>query len=126
MGEFGASSGGFGAAAMTGGATVSGGSHVDHVSTRRTDDSFERVGEPIEYVVQLVCVQSDEEKAKANRAHYAYRRAEERRKLTFEQSDLQERVHKAERECAKLKAQLDEVTHKLMAFPTQDDFLLKF
>jgi hypothetical protein len=123
LGEFGASSAGFG---VTGGATVRGGAHVDHVQTRLTNDSFERVGEPIEYVIQLVCVQSDEEKAKANRAYYAHKRAEERRKLTFEQSDLQERVQKAERECARLKAQLDEVSHKLMAFPTQDDFLLKF
>lgn len=55
---------------LTGGATVSGGSFVDNVRTSYTDDNFESVGTTIEFMVQLVCSQTDEEKYQVNSIYH--------------------------------------------------------
>lgn len=51
---------------FSGGATVSGGSYVDDVRTSYTDDSFTSVGSPVEFMIQLVCSQTEEEKYQVN------------------------------------------------------------
>lgn len=58
--------GGGGGAAAVGGATVSGGTHIDHVATRAATDTYTKIGEPVVIQLQLVCRQSDEHRKRDN------------------------------------------------------------
>jgi len=53
---------------ISGGATVSGGRHVDNIQTTYTSDTFTPIEGEVEFLIQLVCTQTDEEKYAANRA----------------------------------------------------------
>ena len=66
---------------ISGGATVSGGGYVDHVKTTTTYDTFDQEGEDIEFMIQLVCGQSDEEKYEVNRKYQLKKDTEKRDKI---------------------------------------------
>jgi hypothetical protein len=53
-------------APAVGGATVSGGTHIDHVKTQTTTDTYKEYGEPIIIKLQLVCRQTDDDRRRDN------------------------------------------------------------
>lgn len=59
----------FAAGAISGGATLSGGSYVDNIRTTRTMDTFTQIGDDLEFIIQLVNTQTDEEKYNANKQY---------------------------------------------------------
>jgi hypothetical protein len=69
---------------FSGGATVSGGWRVDSDRSQTTSDSFDCIGSPIEFIIQLVCGQSDDEKYQINKQYYLQKSIEERTQLQLE------------------------------------------
>ncbi len=119
------------AAGLSGGATVSGGSYVNDVRTASTDSTFTRVGEPIEFLIQLVCNQTDEEKYTANRQYEQKQRFEKREKLLAQRKQHEKVIDslkaEQERELSKI-AKLDEELqqyHDLGSY-IKEDYLVSF
>jgi hypothetical protein len=79
--------------AYSGGATVSGGSYVGTDTSRTTNDTFSPLGEPIEFLIQLVCSQSNDEKYKVNKQYYL-------KKDIAERDELKKKLERAEHELA--------------------------
>lgn len=68
---------------LTGGATVSGSGTVGKIGTESTFDTFDPEGEPIKFMVQLVCAETDLEKDLKNSPYY-----DELRRIFLEQAML--------------------------------------
>lgn len=116
---------------LSGGATVSGGSYVDNVRTSTTNSTFTKVGEAVEFLVQLVCNQSDEEKYAANRAYdlkiqYEKREALLSRKRQHEKT-LESLKADQEREMSKLSKLEEELEQfKDLGSYVKEDYLVRF
>jgi hypothetical protein len=83
-------------------------------------DTFDPIGEPIQFTIQLVCSQTNEEKQDINKAYFAAKRQEEKRKLIIEHSTLQQRIQEGRTLLLELETQLSAVSEKLLAIISLD------
>lgn len=111
---------------LSGGTTVSGGSHVDGVRSQNTSDHFNPIEEPTEFMIQLVCSQSEEEKYKINKEYHMKNAMKERDELqrqiinTERDVDLfKKQVEKAEKSLQDEMEKLESLKEKIQKF----DFL---
>lgn len=77
---------------LSGGATVSGGSYVDSVRTSTTNDRFDQIDNEVEFLIQLVCTQPENEKYEANKKYYLKKEFEEREKLLSKKKRIEESI----------------------------------
>ena len=101
------------AESFSGGATVSGGSYVDRIRSTTTSDRFDRVGEPIELLVQLVCTQTEEEKYAANEQYYLKKAMEERKEIQKKIEQYQRNVDYLQDEISRYQKRLEKETETL-------------
>jgi hypothetical protein len=116
---------------LSGGATLSGGSQVDHVRTTTTDSTFTRVGEPVEFLIQLVCNQSDDEKYAANRAYDLKKRHEKREQLISKKREHQRRIDTLKMEQEREQSHIEKLDEQLEQFKdlgsyVKEDYLVPF
>ncbi len=123
---------------FSGGATVSGGSHVDDIKTTTTRDKFNQIGDEIEFVIQLVCDQDELEKYEANKKYYFKKKLDEKNKLIKEKKIIDENIKTYESQILyyteKLeneKEKMDKLYVQLKAYDqleltNKDDYLMKF
>jgi hypothetical protein len=86
---------------ITGGNTVGGGAFVGHLSTVPLQGTWEKDGPPVEFLIQLVNVQSDEERAADNAKYHAYQDAKLQKQidgLSARQRRLREEADSLEEE----------------------------
>lgn len=99
---------------IAGGSTVSGGSYVAPISATTTNDRFVEVGAPIEFMIQLVCTQSDEEKYKVNREYHLKQEIKERdtlvRKIKSQELNLIYHQSEIERQKKMLETETEKIT----------------
>lgn len=123
---------------VTGGATVSGGKRVNDIATTSSSDKFIPEGETIEFLIQLVCTQEDNEKFEANKAYQTEKELSERRvllskrkRIEADQTYNEEKVEYHKEQVSKCKKDLEDIDKELEAYahlrsPNPQDYLLKF
>jgi hypothetical protein len=104
---------------------------VDNVRTTTTDSTFAKVGDAVEFLIQLVCNQSDEEKYAVNRAYdmkiqYEKREVLLSRKRQHEKT-LESLKAEQEREMSKI-SKLDEELEQFkdLGSYVKEDYLVRF
>jgi len=98
---------------VSGGATLAGGTFVENIQTTITNDLFEKVGEPIDFVVQLVCTQDDATKYMANRKHQTQIDFKKREKLQAKVAEITQGVTRLTRDLESVQANIDREEEKL-------------
>lgn len=108
---------------VSGGATVSGGQYVSGVQTTSTKDKFVETGGPVEFLIQLVCNQTDYEKYEANKKYHLRDQIAKRDELLKKKKEYENDVTKYEekiKEYEKLRNKtqdkLNETTSKLYQY----------
>lgn len=116
---------------LSGGATVSGGSHVNEIKTTTTRDTFEQIGGETEFVIQLVCDQDELEKYETNKEYYLKKEMDERNKLLKEKEIVSGNIKKYEDKLANEKDNMDKLDVQLKKYDhfgsiNKEDYLMKF
>ena len=101
---------------LSGGATVSGGSYVDSIRTTSTDDIFNPLDEPIEFLIQLVCNQSETEKYEANKKYYLKKDLEAREALLSKKKVIDNTIKKLEEKLSYDKLELEKLNVELKKY----------
>ncbi|QKF93590.1 hypothetical protein QKU48_gp0132 [Fadolivirus algeromassiliense] len=115
----------------SGGATLSGGSNVDHIRTTTTKDTFNPQGSVVEFVIQLICNQSDDEKYNANQAYNMKVDYEKRQVLLNKKERLLSDLKHYEDKITNLKADIDSTNQELdkyayLGSTNKNDYLMQF
>jgi len=116
---------------FSGGATVSGGSHIDNIKTTTTRDTFDQIGDEIECVIQLVCNQDELEKYEENKKYYLSKELDERNKLLKEKETIDENIKRYENALKHEKENMDKLGEKLKSYDhlgsvNKEDYLMHF
>ena len=98
---------------MSGGTTVSGGSYVDHVRSQTTSDRFSEIGRPIEFMIQLVCTQSEEEKYRVNEQYHLKQAMTQRDELRDQIKDAEKNVDYYKKEAERAEKRVESELEKL-------------
>ena len=111
-----------GMSSITGGNTVGGGSFVDHLRTVPLQGTWENDGPPVEFLIQLVNVQSDEERAADNAKYQAHQDA----KLQEQIDGLSARQKRLREEADSLEEKKTALANKMRrtTAPTREEPLL--
>lgn len=113
----------------TGGATVYGGSHVHDVKTTSTSDKFIPVGEVIEFLIQLVCTQTDLEKYAANRRYKMTKDHAARKILLEKQASSQKSIDSHRQMMESYQSEIRRIENELTQYAylgSIEDHLIKF
>lgn len=121
---------------LSGGTTISGGNFVRDVDVNTTNDTFEKVGDVIEFYVQLVCDQSEDDKYKANIAHTLKIRTQKKQEILDRISASRHQcthstsvIEVHQKNMAKYQEDIKQATDELKAYsdiPMPADHFIKF
>lgn len=116
---------------LSGGATISGGSYVGNVQTTTTNDTFHPIDDTVEFLIQLVCNQTEDEKCEINKKYYLKKDLEEREKLLSKKKIVDDNIRGLEEKLQNEKNSLEKLVTELKKYEhlgssDKEAYLVKF